>query len=85
MLKQEKVGGGADTFGDFSAALFFSALRGAGCNPLIRDGAIYTDLGGGYAARRWAAVHDLDGRRRLEYARAMWATRAPGATVVRLG
>lgn len=69
----------------FCARTYYAALRGAGCDPMIRGGGLYTLLNGGREAGKWAAFHDPDGSQRLEFARAAWANRGEDEEVVLLG
>lgn len=70
----------------FDAALFYAILRADGCNPVVRDGALYVELHPvAEAVARWAALHDPTCAVRLAYARSAWASRAADVDTVELG
>lgn len=73
----------------FCAYTYYTGLRAEGGNPFVANGGLYQSVTGGSKTARefneWATRHDTDGALRLEYARAMWATRASNDAVILLG
>ncbi|UPT93853.1 hypothetical protein J4G48_0031570 [Bradyrhizobium barranii subsp. apii] len=68
----------------FCAEAYFHALREAGCDPVVFSGGLYQNVGAS-EINQWAGRHDRSGKLRLEYARAMWASRASDDEIIALG
>ncbi|WP_234683991.1 hypothetical protein [Bradyrhizobium monzae] len=71
----------------FCAYTYFSGLRAQGCDPIVRNGGLHWLVGESSVSNfhEWAALHDPDGNLRIEYARAMWSTRASDDEIIALG
>ena len=69
----------------FCADTYYAGLRAAGCDPVIRDGAVHMLLNLAPELDAWAAHQDPDGSLRIEYARAVWAKRTSDEEAIPLG
>lgn len=71
----------------FCPRTYFHGLREAGSNPLVHGGGLYWSVGESSTGNlgKWAARHDPDGKLQMDYARAMWSTRASDDEIIALG
>ncbi|WP_339033757.1 hypothetical protein WHZ78_18370 [Bradyrhizobium symbiodeficiens] len=71
----------------FCAYTYFSAMRQAGCDPMVVRGGLYWSVAESLMGNlhEWAARHDPKCALRGQYARMMWSVRAPGDEVIQLG
>lgn len=73
----------------FCAYTYYTGLRHAGCEPFVNKFGLYQGLDGDPVAQltlgKWAAHHDPRGTLRIDYARMMWAARAPDDEIIPLG